>query len=325
MWLALFLRVLALFLLASVRCDQTAFLAEYEVDTVAFQHETILQRFSVVSISVFFEPGKCVLLSYGSNPHNKNSRMWCPAKGLDLPINHDQGGMETAGHPLAGVFRLVCGVDVWESHHTMWWRDAQNSTETDWAWPHQMYFLSNQSLPAHPALAFAALKRSHTNRVVVRLAIVLHEGEFVGKRGVTPLANVLLRPRTLRHLRKQQCSLQILAPPSQSIRPVRRLSIGHQHPFHGNASLAPSDHERSRTADTPAHHRQWLRRIQRLKEWVARRRSRAQPLPAAYKDIFADMKSTFAFSSACASRRICLRGCIANLQRQIRTIVVPSV
>ena len=57
---------------------------------------------SVVSISVFFEPGKCVLLSYGSNPHNKNSRMWCPAKGLDLPINHDQGGMETAGHPLAG-------------------------------------------------------------------------------------------------------------------------------------------------------------------------------------------------------------------------------
>ena len=29
----------------------------------------------------------------------------------------------------------------------------------DWAWPHQMYFLSNQSLPAHPALAFAALKR----------------------------------------------------------------------------------------------------------------------------------------------------------------------
>ena len=29
----------------AVRCDQTAFLAEYEVDTVAFQHETILQRF----------------------------------------------------------------------------------------------------------------------------------------------------------------------------------------------------------------------------------------------------------------------------------------
>ena len=52
--------------------------------------------------------------------------------------------------------------------------------------------------------------RSHTNRVVVRLAIVLHEGEFVGKRGVTPLANVLLRPRTLQHLRKQQCSLQVV-------------------------------------------------------------------------------------------------------------------
>lgn len=63
--------------------------------------------------------------------------------------------------------------------------------------------------PRQPDANFCVHFRAHAGRLGVELAIILHEGDFVGKNGVTPLANVLLRPRTLQHLQKQECSLQV--------------------------------------------------------------------------------------------------------------------
>lgn len=73
--------------------------------------------------------------------------------------------------------------------------------------------------------------------------------------------------------------VQVLPPSSQSIRPARRFTMDDKL-VRGGTPLLPSAFE----AD--AMPKQWLRRKQRMRDWVATLREQGEPVPATYGDIF---------------------------------------
>ena len=74
-------------------------------------------------------------------------------------------------------------------------------------------------------------------------------------------------------------NMQVLPPSSQSIRPARRFTIGDR-VVQGSTTLLPS------ASDADPTPKQWLRRKQRMQDWVATKREQGEHVPATYGDIF---------------------------------------